>query len=149
MTSGEQHGHTSSRRRVKEWVTDAVHMANTRKVVIASTGRDLRFFDITSGHYVEEHHLFGGLIALGASMLRVLQSFFSTRTSDRAQIWHACADRYSQLNFFLTHPTPGGFRGLSIVKHLSRRTAPKFCTHVRIDTLILIIFFLPTPPQGG
>ena len=37
----------------------------------------------------------------------------------------------------LTHPTPGGFRGLSIVKNLSRRTAPKFGTHVRIDTLTL------------
>ena len=35
----------------------------------------------------------------------------------------------------LTHPTPGGFRGLSIVKNLSRRTGPKFGTHVRIDTL--------------
>ena len=60
MTSGEP-GHPSSRRLVKEWVTDAVHMANTRKVVIASTGRDLRFFDITSGQYVEENHLYGGL----------------------------------------------------------------------------------------
>ena len=37
----------------------------------------------------------------------------------------------------LTHPTPGGFRGLSIIKNLSRRTAPKFGTHVRIDTLTL------------
>ncbi|KAI0223371.1 WD repeat-containing protein 49 [Lamellibrachia satsuma] len=57
MTSGEP-GHPSSRRLVKEWVTDAVHMANTRKVVIASTGRDLRFFDVTSGQYVEENHLY-------------------------------------------------------------------------------------------
>ena len=37
----------------------------------------------------------------------------------------------------LTHPTPGGFRGLYIVKNLSRRIAPKFGTHVRIDTLTL------------
>ena len=37
----------------------------------------------------------------------------------------------------LTHPTPGGIRGLYIVKNLSRRTAPKFGTHVRIDTLTL------------
>ena len=41
---------------------------------------------------------------------------FSTRTSDRghsAQIWHACADRYSHLKKKkLTHPTPWGFRGL-------------------------------------
>ena len=40
----------------------------------------------------------------------------------------------------LTHPTPGGFRGLSIVKNLSRWAAPKFGTHVRIDTLTLIFF---------
>ena len=38
----------------------------------------------------------------------------------------------------LTHPTPGGgFRGLYIVKNLSRRIPPKFGTHVRIDTLTL------------
>ena len=75
---------------------------------------------------------------------------FSTRPSDRAQIWHACADRYSHLKLFLTHPTPGGFRGLSIVKNLSRRTAPKFGTHVQIDTLTLKKKLThPTPPQGS
>ena len=63
---------------------------------------------------------------------------FSTRPSDRTQIWHACADRHSHLKKKnLTHPTPGGLRGLSIVKNLSRWTAPKFGTHVRIDTLTL------------
>ena len=68
-------------------------------------------------------------------------TYFGTRPSDRAQIWGPCAD------FFWTHPTPGGFRGLSIVKNLSRRTAPKFGTHVRIDTLTLkkTILTLPTP----
>ena len=65
-------------------------------------------------------------------------TYFGTRPSDRAQIWHACADRYSHLKFFFwTHPTPGGFRGLYIVKNLSRRIAPKFGTHVQIDTLTL------------
>ena len=34
-------------------------------------------------------------------------------------------------------PHPGGFRGLYIVKNLSRRIPPKFGTHVRIDTLTL------------
>ena len=48
----------------------------------------------------------------------------------------------------LTHPTPGGFRGLYIVKNLSRRIAPKFGTHVRIDTLTLT-FFLTHPTPGG
>ena len=64
-------------------------------------------------------------------------TYFGTRPSERAQIWEACADTIDTftLNFFFTHPTPGGFRGLYIVKNLSRRTGPKFGTHVRIDTL--------------
>ena len=75
---------------------------------------------------------------------------FSTRPSDRTQIWHACADRHSHLKKKLTHPTPGGFRGLSIVKNLSRRTAPKFGTHVRIDTLTFKkIKMLTQPTPGG
>ena len=50
----------------------------------------------------------------------------------------------------LTHPTPGGFRGLYIVKNLSRRIAPKFGTHVRIDTLTLKkIKILTHPTPGG
>ena len=49
----------------------------------------------------------------------------------------------------LTHPTPGGFRGLSIVKNLSRRTAPKFGTHVRIDTLTLKKKNWTHPTRGG
>ena len=61
---------------------------------------------------------------------------------------HVRIDTLTLRKNILTHPTPGGFRGLSIVKNLSRRTAPKFGTHVRIDTLTLNIF-LPTPPQGG
>ena len=43
-------------------------------------------------------------------------------------------------------PHLGDFRGLSIVINLSRRTAPKFGTHVRIDTLTLIFFY---PPHAG
>ena len=70
------------------------------------------------------------------------------RPPDRAQIWHACADRYSYLKKNLTHPTPGGFRGSSIVKNLSRRTAPKFGTHVRIYTLTLKTKFDPPHPRG-
>ena len=45
---------------------------------------------------------------------------YSTRLSDRAQIWHACADRYSHFKKKIDPPHPGGFRGLSIVKNLSR-----------------------------
>ena len=61
-------------------------------------------------------------------------TYFGTRPSDRTQIWHACADRYSHLKKKLTHPTPGGFRGLSIVKNHLRQTVPKVGMHVRIDT---------------
>ena len=75
-------------------------------------------------------------------------TLFGTRPSDRTQIWHTCADRYSHLNKKnLTHPTRGGVRGLSIVKNLSRRTVPKFGTHVRINTLTLKFLTHPTP--GG
>ena len=62
----------------------------------------------------------------------------------------ACADRYSHHKKKLTHPTPRGFRGLYIVKNLSRRIAPKFGTHVRIDTLTLKkIKMLTHPTPGG
>ena len=42
-----------------------------------------------------------------------------------------------------------GFRGLSIVKNLSRRTAHKFGTHVRIDTLTLKKLNILTHPTPG
>ena len=76
-------------------------------------------------------------------------TYFGTRPSDRAQIWLACADRYSHLKKKLTHPTRGGFRGLYIVKNLSRRIASKFGTHVRIDTLTLKKKNLTHPTPGG
>ena len=79
-------------------------------------------------------------------------TYFGTRPSDRAQIWLACADIYSHLKKKIDSPHPGGggFRGLYIVKNLSRRTAPKFGTHVRIDTLTLKkIKCLTHPTPGG
>ena len=77
-------------------------------------------------------------------------TYFGTRPSDRTQIWHACADRYSHLKKKFDPPPPGGggFRGLSIVKNLSRRTVPKFGTHVRIDTLTLKKIDPPHPGGG-
>ena len=41
---------------------------------------------------------------------------FLTQPSDRAQIWHACADRDDTGSHQkkLTNPTPEGFRGLFI-----------------------------------
>ena len=75
-------------------------------------------------------------------------TYFGTRPSDRAQIGtHVWIDTLTLKKKNLTHPTPGGFRGIYIVKNLSRRTAPKFGTHVRIDTLTLKKLTHPTP--GG
>ena len=45
-------------------------------------------------------------------------------TSDRAQIWHACADRYSHLKTNLTHPTPGGLGGYLLLKIFRDRPRP-------------------------
>lgn len=56
---------TNQKRRVKEWVTDAVAMDNCQKFVVASTGRDLRFFDTTSNVYLEQFHFYGKLNHLG------------------------------------------------------------------------------------
>ena len=53
------------------------------------------------------------------------------------------------LKTIFTHPTPGGFRGLSIVKNLLRRTAAKFGTHVRIDTHTLKIKKIDPPHPRG
>ena len=88
-------------------------------------------------------------VVVWVAAVYVSLTYFGTRPSDRAQIWLACADRYSHLKKKLTHPTRGGFRGLYIVKNLSRRIASKFGTHVRIDTLTLNKIKLLTHPTPG
>ena len=62
-------------------------------------------------------------------------TYFGTRPSDRAQIWHACADRYSHLKKKLTHPTPGGFRGLNSLARLAlaRERTP---SHTNFNILV-------------
>ncbi|XP_052783274.1 WD repeat-containing protein on Y chromosome-like isoform X3 [Mya arenaria] len=49
---------SSQKRRFKMWVTDAIYMANCNKIAIASTSRDIRFFDTSTSQYFEEWHLF-------------------------------------------------------------------------------------------
>lgn len=49
----------SLRPRIQMWATDCVYMPNCRKLVVASTGRDLRFFDVTSNTYNEDFYLYG------------------------------------------------------------------------------------------
>ena len=52
---------------------------------------------------------------------------FSTRTSDRTQIWHACADRYSHLKknktFDPLHPG-GDLGGYLLLKKIRDRPHP-------------------------
>ena len=48
----------AQRRRFKMWVTDVVYMSNCHKLAVASTSRDLRFFDFSGGKLYEEHHLY-------------------------------------------------------------------------------------------
>ena len=38
---------------------DAKFMANCHKIVIASTRRDLRFYDIAGNQMIEDYHLYG------------------------------------------------------------------------------------------
>ena len=73
---------------------------------------------------------------VGGCQLRLTYLFRRPVTLDRAQIWHACADRYSHLNKKLHTRPQGGLGCYLLIKNLSRRTAPKFGTHVRIDILI-------------
>ncbi|XP_064614731.1 WD repeat-containing protein on Y chromosome-like [Liolophura sinensis] len=54
----EEEDSRSAKRRFKMWVTDMVYMSNCHKLAIASTSRDIRFYDVTSNQYFEEFHLF-------------------------------------------------------------------------------------------
>lgn len=47
------------KRRFRMWVTDAIYLRNCEKIAIASTSRDIRFYDVSSSQYFEEYHLFG------------------------------------------------------------------------------------------
>ena len=54
--SDEEEQRGATKRRVKEWVTDAVYMPNCHKLAVASTGRDIRFYDTTTAsQYIEEY----------------------------------------------------------------------------------------------
>lgn len=48
-----------TKRRFKMWVTDAIFMANCNKIVVGTSSRDLRFYDVSTNHYFEDFHLFG------------------------------------------------------------------------------------------
>ena len=48
-----------NRRRAGMWISDALYMPDVHKLVIASTGRDLRFFTVSSEAFHEEFTLYG------------------------------------------------------------------------------------------
>ena len=48
-----------ARRRTKLWVTDAICMPNVHKLAIASTNRDVSFFDMSTPTYKALFHLCG------------------------------------------------------------------------------------------
>lgn len=48
-----------ARRRTKLWVTDAVCMHNVHKLAVASTNRDINFFDMSTPTYKALFHLCG------------------------------------------------------------------------------------------
>ena len=92
------------------------------------------FHLLISGHDRRTEPKFGSHVRIDTPTLYIVKHL-SRRIAPKFRT-HVRIDTLP-LKFFLTHPTPGGFRGLYIVKNLSRRIAPKFGTHVRIDTLTL------------
>ena len=84
MTEGEDTSSSSQRRRIKYWVTDACYMSNCHKIAIASTGRDIRFFDVTSSFFYEEFHLYSKLVgSLYSSQLLSKGIFIEYRKNNK------------------------------------------------------------------
>lgn len=48
---------TSSKRHIKMWVTDAVAMPNVHKMALATTNRDVYFYDMSTPIYTPQFHL--------------------------------------------------------------------------------------------
>ncbi|KAG7491778.1 hypothetical protein MATL_G00007240 [Megalops atlanticus] len=57
--SGDSSDGGGNRRRFRHWTTDAVYMPNVHKIAVATTSRDIHFFDISTGNLFEEFYLFG------------------------------------------------------------------------------------------
>ncbi|XP_073166758.1 cilia- and flagella-associated protein 337-like isoform X2 [Lepidochelys kempii] len=51
-------GSQAEKRRLKFWTTDAAYMANVHKIAVATTCRDIHFFDVSTANLFEEFHLF-------------------------------------------------------------------------------------------
>ncbi|XP_068118293.1 cilia- and flagella-associated protein 337-like [Hyperolius riggenbachi] len=53
----------AGKRRFKSWVTDAVYLSNVHKIAVATTSRNIHFFDATTMNLQEEFYLSGLLHA--------------------------------------------------------------------------------------
>ena len=69
----------------------------------------------------------GGVVVWVAAVY-VSLTYFGTRPSDRAQIWLACADRYSHLKKKIDppHPGGGGLGGYILLKIFRDGSRPNF-----------------------
>ncbi|XP_063816844.1 WD repeat-containing protein on Y chromosome-like [Pseudophryne corroboree] len=47
----------TGKRRFKSWATDAVYLPNVHKIAVATTSRDIHFFDVFTMNIFEEYHL--------------------------------------------------------------------------------------------
>lgn len=59
MDHEEEETNNNPKHKVRMWVTDAHFMPNCHKIVVSSTRRDLRFFDIASNNIKEDYCLYG------------------------------------------------------------------------------------------
>ncbi|XP_063312164.1 WD repeat-containing protein on Y chromosome-like [Pelobates fuscus] len=57
--TSDSHDAQSGKRRFKSWTTDAVYMSNVHKIAVATTSRDIHFFDVSTMNMFEEFHLYG------------------------------------------------------------------------------------------
>ncbi|XP_019371875.1 PREDICTED: WD repeat-containing protein on Y chromosome-like isoform X1 [Gavialis gangeticus] len=54
----ESRGFPTDKRRFKSLVTDAVYMANVHRIAVATTSRDIHFFEASTANLFEDIHLF-------------------------------------------------------------------------------------------
>ncbi|XP_075034068.1 cilia- and flagella-associated protein 337-like [Mixophyes fleayi] len=56
--AGDPMDSQTGKRRFKSWATDAVFLPNAHKIAVATTSRDIHFFDVFTMNIIEEFHLY-------------------------------------------------------------------------------------------
>ncbi|MFT7804220.1 WD repeat-containing protein on Y chromosome-like [Arapaima gigas] len=56
---GDSSERDGSKRKFRMWTTDAAYMPNVHKIAVATTSRDIHFFDVSTPKCFEEFYLFG------------------------------------------------------------------------------------------